>query len=187
MRRKTNGRKSKKTRIYNGISNQRRWNFALQFKTFDLPPYGKESSCNFKNILEGYVSTKTGYRLPNVHTLHNQVHIVVGGAMGDVSSASNDPVFPLHHSFVDRIRLRNGFASSTRAPRFLEHTMHASGTTKMTSLYHFMLCILINSFLRSLSIEFGYDYEDVDENGKYTWSFYMTLIYFFLYLECDLV
>ena len=143
-------------------------NFALRFETFDLPPYGKESSCNSKNILEGYASTKTGYRLPNVHTLHNQVHIVVGGAMGDVSSASNDPVFPLHHSFVDRIRLRNGFASSTRALRFLEHTMHASDTTKMTSLYHFMLCILINSFLRILSIEFGYDYEDVDENGKYT-------------------
>ena len=78
-------------------------NFALRFETFDLPPYGKESSCNFRNILEGYVSTKTGYRLPNVHTLHNQVHIVVGGAMGDVSSASNDFIFPLHHSFVDRI------------------------------------------------------------------------------------
>ena len=116
--------------------------------------------------------------MPNVHTLHNQVHIVVGGAMGDVSSASNDPIFPLHHSFVDRIRLRNGFASSTRALRFLEHTMHALDTTKMTSLYHFMLCILINRFLRSLSIEFGYDYDDVDENGKYTWSFYLTLIYF---------
>ena len=119
MRRKINGRKSKETGIYNDISNQRRW------KTFDLPPYGKESSCNFKNILKGYVSAKTGYRLPDVHTLHNQVHIVVGGAMGDVSSASNDPVFPLHHSFVDRIRLRNGFARSTRALRFLEHTMHA--------------------------------------------------------------
>ena len=78
-------------------------NFGLRFQTFDLPPYGKESSCNSKNILEGYVSTKTGYRLPNVHTLHNQVHIVVGGVMGDVPSASNGPIFPLHQSFVDRI------------------------------------------------------------------------------------
>ena len=63
----------------------------------------KSQAANFKKILEGYVSTKTGYRLPNVHTLHNQVHIVVGGAMGDVSSASNDSIFPLHHFFVDRI------------------------------------------------------------------------------------
>ena len=78
-------------------------NFALRFETFDLPPHGKESSCNSKNILEGYASTKTGYRLPNVHTLHNQVHIVLGGVMGDVPSASNDSIFSLHHFFVDRI------------------------------------------------------------------------------------
>lgn len=50
-------------------------NFALRFASYDLPPYGKHSSCNFRNILEGYASTKTGYNLPNVHTLHNQVHI----------------------------------------------------------------------------------------------------------------
>ena len=78
-------------------------NFALWFETFDLPNYGKESSCNFKNILEGYVSTKTGYRLPNIHTLHNQAHIVVTGAMWDVPPASSDHIFPLHHSFPDRI------------------------------------------------------------------------------------
>ena len=116
-------------------------NFALRFETFDLPPYGKESICSSKNILEGYASTKTGYRLPNVHTLHNQVHIVVGGVMGDVSSAQTTPSFlfiiPLWIVFM-----RNGFASST---------MHSSDTTKMTSLHHFILCILINRFLRSLS------------------------------------
>ena len=173
MRRKTNGRKSKKTRIYNGISNQRRWNIALQFKTFDLPPYGKESSCNFKNILEGYVSTKTGYSLPDVHTLLNQVHIVVGGPMGNVSSALNEPVFPLHHSFVDRIRLRNGFASSTRAPRFLEHTMHASDTTKMTSLYHFMLCILINSFRSSSVMTTAMSTRMVSTHEVSTWPWFI--------------
>ena len=106
-------------------------NFALRFETFDLPPYGKESSCNFRNILEGYVSTKTGYRLPNVHTLHNQVHIVVGGAMGDVSSASNDPIFPFI-IFLWIVFMRNGFTSSTRTLRFFQPTMHPRDTTKMT-------------------------------------------------------
>ena len=120
MRRKTNGRKSKKTRIYNGISNQRRWNFALQFKTFDLPPYGKESSCNFKNILEGYVSTKTGYRLPNVHTLHNQVHIVVGGAMHGRCIFSVKRPGLSSSSFLcgSYPSEKWGFAISTRALRF---------------------------------------------------------------------
>ena len=184
MRTKTNGRKSKETGIYNDISNQRRWNFALRFNTFDLPPYGKESSCNFKIILEGYVSGKTGYRLPDVHTLHNQVHIVLCGPMGDVSSGSNDRVFPLHHSDPLWIVSVWEMALQVQQKRFVSWNipcMHASDTTKMTSLYHFMLCILINRFLRSLSIEFGYDYDDVDENGKYTWSFYMTLIYFILF------
>ena len=108
-------------------------NFALRFETFDLPPYGKESSCNSKNILEGYASTKTGYRLPNVHTLHNQVHIVVGGVMGDVSSTQTTPSFlfiiPLWIVFM-----RNGFASSTRTLRFFQPTMRPSDTTKITSL-----------------------------------------------------
>ncbi|XP_020628304.1 tyrosinase-like [Orbicella faveolata] len=139
-------------------------NFALRFETFDQPPYSKESSCNFKNILEGYASTKTGYRLPNVHTLHNQVHIVVGGAMGDVPSASNDPIFPLHHSFVDRIyekwlRKHNKDASVlsvSDAP--IGHNKH-DVIVPLFPLY-------THQQMFKKSSEFGYEYEDVDENGK---------------------
>ena len=78
-------------------------NFAIRFEHFYLSPYGEGSCSNYKNILEGYVSTKTGYCLPNVHTLQNQVHILFGGAMGGVPSVSNDRIFPLRHSLVDRI------------------------------------------------------------------------------------
>ena len=46
--------------------------------------------------------------------------------------------------------IRNGFASSTRTLRFFQPTIHPSDTTKMTSLYQFILCILINGCLRSL-------------------------------------
>ena len=45
-----------------------------------------------------------------------------GGSHGRCIFWVKRPVFPLHHSFVDRIRLRN---DSTKALRFLEHTMHA--------------------------------------------------------------
>ena len=31
--------------------------FALRFESFDLPPFSKESSCNFRNILEGNANT----------------------------------------------------------------------------------------------------------------------------------
>ena len=132
-------------------------NFALRFETFDLPPYGNESSCNFKNILEGYASTKTGYRLPNVHTLHNQVHIVLGGVMGDVPSASNDPIFPLHHSFVDRIY-----------EKWLRKFDNALIGHKKDDVIVPLHPVYTHQEIFKKSFEFGYDYDDVDENGKYT-------------------
>ena len=49
------------------------------------------------------------------------------------------------------VSMRNGFLSSTRTLRFFQPTIHPSDTTKMTSLYYFILCILINGCLRSLS------------------------------------
>ena len=119
-------------------------NFALdRFETFDLPPYGKESSCNFKNILEGYVSTKTGYRLPNIHTLHNQVHIVVTGAMWDVPPASSDHIFPLHHSFPDRIYEKWLRKFNKNASVFSTYDAPI-GHNKDDVMHHFILCILIN-------------------------------------------
>ena len=46
----------------------------------------------------------------NIETFHNWVHSWIGGTMLDTSIAPNDPVFFLHHGFVDcvweRFRLR---------------------------------------------------------------------------------
>ena len=139
---------------------------ALRFETFDLPPHRKESSCNFKNILEGYVSTKTGYLFPNVHTLHNQAHTVVGGATGDVPSGSNDPIFPLYHSFVDRVYeawlrkfTKNALVLSTYDTP-IRHNKH--GVIVPLHLVYTRQQMFKKSF------QFGYDYGD--ENGKCTWS-----------------
>ena len=141
-------------------------NFALRFETFDLPPYGKESSCNSKNILEGYASTKTGYRLPNVHTLHNQVHIVVGGVMGDVPSASNDPIFPLHHSFVDRIyeKWLRKFNKDASVLSSYDAPIGHNKDDVIVPLYP----VYTHQQIFKKSFEFVYAYDDVDENGKYT-------------------
>ena len=141
-------------------------NFALRFKNFDLPNYGKESSCNFKNILEGYASTMSGYRLPNVHSLHNQVHIVVGAAMEGVSSASNDSIFPLHCSFVDRLyekwlRMFNKNAS-------VLSSYDAPIRNNKDDVIVPICPVYTHQQMLKKSFEFGYDYEDVDENGKYT-------------------
>lgn len=138
--------------------------FALRFETFDLPPYSKESSCNFRNILEGYASTKIGYRMPNAHTLHNNVHIVIGGTMGDVSSASNDPIFPLHHAFVDRIYekwLRKYNKDASALSTYDAPIGHNRGDVIIP-----MFPVYTHEQMFKKSLEFGYDYEDVDEDGR---------------------
>lgn len=139
--------------------------FALRFEKFDLPPYNKESSCNFKNILEGYASTKIGYRLPNAHTLHNQVHIAIGGTMGDVPSAANDPIFPLHHSFVDRIyeKWLRKYNKDASVLSLYDAPIGHNRDDVIVPLFP----VYTHQQMFKKSFEFGYDYEDLDENGKY--------------------
>ena len=139
-------------------------NFALRFETFDLPPHNKESSCNFRNILEGYVSTKTGFRLPNVHGLHNRVHIVVGGEMGDVPSASNDPIFPLHHAFVDRIyeKWLRKFNKGANVLSTYDAPIGHNRDDVIVPLFP----VYTHQQMFKKSFEFGYDYQDVDEKGE---------------------
>ena len=154
-------------------------NFALRLENFDLPNNGKESSCNFKNILEGYASTKTGLSFARCPlTLHNQVHIVLGGAMGDVSSVSNDSIFPLHHFFVDRI-YEKWLRKFNKNASVLSTYNSPIGHNKDDVILPICPAYTHEQMFKK-SFEFGYDYDDVDENGKYTLSFYMTFLYFFL-------
>ena len=138
-------------------------NFALQFEAFDVPPYNKETSCNFRNTLEGFVNTKIGYRMPNAHTLHNRVHIVLGGTMGDVPSASNDPIFLLHHSFVDRIfeKWLRKFKKSASVLSQYEAPIGHNRNDVIVPLFP----VYTHEEMFKKSSEFGYEYEDVDSEG----------------------
>lgn len=53
---------------------------------------------SFRNVLEGFVDT---YGDP-VTSFHNFVHVWVGGSMA-AHTSPNDPVFFLHHCFVDKL------------------------------------------------------------------------------------
>lgn len=138
--------------------------FVLRFGSYDVPPYSKESSCNFRNILEGYSSVKTGYRLPNENNLHNRVHIVIGGNMGVVASASNDPIFHLHHSFVDRIYekwLRKFEKDASVLSKFKAPMGHNKHDVIVP-----MFPVYTHQEMFRKSLDFGYEYEDVDEKGN---------------------
>jgi tyrosinase len=66
---------------------------ALEITPYDVSPYNDGSSlAGFRNTLEGW---------RNGPQLHNRVHVWVGGSMSP-SSSPNDPVFFLHHCFIDK-------------------------------------------------------------------------------------
>src|SRR5581483_2856033 len=66
---------------------------ALAETIYDVPPYSLASPSGFRNRMEGWISGPQ---------LHNLVHVWVGGSMGPMSSP-NDPVFFLHHCFIDKL------------------------------------------------------------------------------------
>ncbi|MGW2304167.1 tyrosinase MelC2 [Streptomyces sp. NPDC001809] len=63
----------------------------LAMQTYDTAPWNS-SSDGFRNHLEGWRGVN----------LHNRVHVWVGGQMG-TGVSPNDPVFWLHHAFIDKL------------------------------------------------------------------------------------
>ncbi|MGW2014537.1 tyrosinase MelC2 [Streptomyces sp. NPDC001927] len=63
----------------------------LAMETYDMAPWNS-SSDGFRNHLEGWRGVN----------LHNRVHVWVGGQMG-TGVSPNDPVFWMHHAFIDKL------------------------------------------------------------------------------------
>lgn len=66
----------------------------LKVTPYDKDPWDHRSKGGFRNELEGW--------WPFAPSMHNLVHKRIGGSMNPMSSP-NDPVFFLHHCFVDKL------------------------------------------------------------------------------------
>jgi tyrosinase len=67
---------------------------------FDSAPWDATSQSGFRNRLEGRIpQAKPDEYIPK---MHNRVHYYVGGTMGP-STSPNDPVFWLHHCYIDKL------------------------------------------------------------------------------------
>ncbi len=71
---------------------------------YDTPNYNSSPfTIGFRNRLEGWITKRGDYRVATTSSqMHNRVHLWVGGSMMPMTSP-NDPVFFLHHCFVDKI------------------------------------------------------------------------------------
>ncbi len=71
---------------------------------YDTPHYDRSPfTIGFRNRLEGWVTQRGDPRVATAGSqLHNRVHLWVGGNMMPMTSP-DDPVFFLHHCFVDKI------------------------------------------------------------------------------------
>ncbi|KAG7222356.1 hypothetical protein INR49_016311, partial [Caranx melampygus] len=68
---------------------------------FDTPPFDKTSKNSFRNKLEGFEMPDDSRHLNA--SMHNLVHRYMNGTMSLVPTAANDPIFMLHHSFIDKL------------------------------------------------------------------------------------
>lgn len=89
---------------------------------YDTPNYERSPfTIGFRNRLEGWVTQRGDSRVQKAGSqLHNRVHLWVGGNMAPMTSP-NDPVFFLHHCFVDKVWADWQVVQTAQNPEALPH------------------------------------------------------------------
>ena len=128
-------------------------------------------SVGFRNALEGFVglhcdsstlmlSSDEKGNEDNAHGyLHNAVHLYISGHMFFPPSASNDPIFFLHHANIDRIFemwLRK-YPNATYYPETGAHPGHNRDDWLVP-----LFPLMTNGEVFKRSSELGYEYEDLN-------------------------
>ncbi|KAJ8368081.1 hypothetical protein SKAU_G00081090 [Synaphobranchus kaupii] len=75
----------------------------ISLTEYETDPMDRTANMSFRNALEGFASPETGRAVQGQSTMHNSLHVFMNGSMSSVQGSANDPIFLLHHAFIDSI------------------------------------------------------------------------------------
>jgi tyrosinase len=94
----------------------------LSTKAFDTKPYDHRSPTDsFRNLLEGWVFLSDYSLAAESIGPHNYGHVWVGGTVGTFNSP-RDPIFWLHHCYIDYLWAKWQFRHPKKAEQYPEHS-----------------------------------------------------------------
>lgn len=143
---------------YQFLPNDTDINYLMTVSNYDLLPYNRFSgNMSFRNLLEGFgdINGPTGDRM----VTHNQVHAYMNGTFSELATAAYDPVFQLHHAFIDKlleIWLRDNTPALSELPEFEAEAGH----NRMTNMVPFFP-VKKNYLYFAHSHSLGYDYDSL--------------------------
>ncbi|GAB1605822.1 tyrosinase-like [Argonauta hians] len=139
--------------------------FLQTLENYDTFPYTDRSGNNsFRNLLEGFAN-RNGPTTGRMYT-HNQVHAFMNGTFSELVTAAFDPIFQLHHAFIDKtleIWIRKNNPAFSEIPVFEAPPGHG----RMANMVPFFP-VQKNFMMFAHSHAHGYDYDDlvVDTNPQ---------------------
>ncbi|KAM6907518.1 LOW QUALITY PROTEIN: tyrosinase-like [Xenentodon cancila] len=77
--------------------------FTVSLPNYDTGAMDRSANMSFRNTLEGFGSPQTGLGSSSRLGMHAALHVFMNGSMSSVQGSANDPIFLLHHAFVDSI------------------------------------------------------------------------------------
>ncbi|KAJ1121337.1 hypothetical protein NDU88_009450 [Pleurodeles waltl] len=139
----------------NQLSSAQQVEDVLQWKDYDTPPYNISSKHSFRNCLEGFVDPSNGE--VRRRSLHNMFHMYMGGTMSLVPLSSNDPIFLLHHGFIDKIFERWLVKYNVTSEKYPKNEIFGHGPNDY--IVPSIPPVRIKDYVRQAAI-FGYKYSD---------------------------
>jgi tyrosinase len=145
---------------------------ALKEPVYDMFPwYARPFTGGFRNRLEGWVTDVADpltVRHPGVQ-LHNRTHIFIGGTM-KFAWSPNDPVFLLHHAYVDRLwvlwenyQRKTNKALAPGEILYLPRKGGPPGHNLHDTLYPFQPSVRVIDVLDHRRLGYRYDDEDAPD------------------------